>query len=115
MERAPTNHLQETPKEVSLTGQKQASNNNITFDGRNVQPVKVDGYKITTQYDIVDLSELKTSDFPDYPAALQPRDRSRQASADQVGEMMRRLDSERLGRHTDADRGAPIVSPDGFV
>ena len=114
-ERATTNHLQETPKNVSLTGQKQASNNNITFDGRNVQPVRVDGYKITTQYDIVDLSELKTSDFPDYPAALQPRDRSRQASADQVGEMMRRLDPERLGRHTDADRGAPIVSPDGFV
>ena len=114
-ERATTNHLQETPKNVSLTGQKQALNNNITFDGRNVQPVKVDGYKITTQYDIVDLSELKTSDFPDYPASLQPRDRSRQASADQVGEMMRRLDPERLGRHTDADRGAPIVSPDGFV
>ncbi len=113
-ERAQTNQtVSDSPG--AYFGQKQALNNNITFDGRNVQPVKVDGYKITTQYDIVDLSELKTSDFPDYPAALQPRDRSRQASADQVGEMMRRLDPERLGRHTDADRGAPIVSPDGFV
>ena len=116
-ERAQTNQtVSDSPG--AYFGQKQALNNNITFDGRNVQPVKVDGYKITTQYDIVDLSELKTSDFPDfpdYPASLQPRDRSRQASADQVGEMMRRLDPERLGRHTDADRGAPIVSPDGFV
>lgn len=109
-ERAPTNHLQETPKNVSLTGQKrildeklllngtpnrslteaapealtrqkQISNTNIRYDGRNVQPVSAGDYKITTRYEVVDLDDLKTSDAPDYPAAMQPRDRSRQASA----------------------------------
>lgn len=143
-ERAPTNHLQETPKNVSLTGQKrildeklllngtpnrslteaapealtrqkQISNTNIRYDGRNVQPVSAGDCKITTRYEVVDLDDLKTSDAPDYPAAMQPRDRSRQASADQVGEIARRLDPDRLGRHTDADRGAPVVSPDGVV
>ena len=79
------------------------------------QPVFVDDYKLTTRYEVVDLDELKTSDAADYPAELQPRDRSRQASADQVGEISRNLDPERLGRHTDADRGAPIVSNEGFV
>lgn len=145
-ERAPTDHLQETPKNVSLTGQKrildekllsdgmpnrhitepvpiakalnqqkQISYTNIRYDGRNVQPVSAGDYKITTRYEVVDLDDLKTSDAPDYPAAMQPRDRSRQASADQVGEIARRLDPDRLGRHTDADRGAPVVSPDGVV
>ena len=80
-----------------------------------VQPVLIDDYKIETRYEVVDLDDLKTSDAADYPAELQPRDRSRQASADQIGEISRRLDPERLGRHTDADRGAPIVSPEGFV
>ena len=134
-ERAPTDHLQETPKNVSLTGQKrildekllsdgmpnrhitepvpiakalnqqkQISDTNIRYDGRNVQPVSAGDYKITTRYEVVDLDDLKTSDAPDYPAAMQPRDRSRQASADQVGEIARRLDPDRLGRHTDADR-----------
>lgn len=88
---------------------------NITSQGENVQPVFVDDYKLTTRYEVVDLDDLKTSDAADYPAELQPRDRSRQASADQVGEISRNLDPERLGRHTDADRGAPIVSPEGFV
>ena len=110
----PNRHLTE-PDPEPLTRQKQAYKNNIVYDGKNVQTVNVDDYKLTTRYEVVDLDELKTSDAADYPAELQPRDRSRQASADQVGEISRNLDPERLGRHTDADRGAPIVSPEGFV
>lgn len=113
-ERAPSNQTVSSSPYAYL-GQKQAYENNIIHDGKNVQPVNAGGYNLTTQYDIVDLSELKTSDNAGYPAALQPRDRTRQASADQVGEIMRHLDPERLGRHTDADRGAPVVGPDGFV
>lgn len=87
----------------------------LPVENQNVQSVLVDDYKIDTRYEVVDLDELKTSDAADYPAELQPRDRSRQASADQVGDISRNLDPERLGRHTDADRGAPIVSNEGFV
>lgn len=110
----PNHSLTEAAPEA-LTRQKQISDTNIRYDGRNVQPVSAGDYKITTRYEVVDLDDLKTSDAPDYPAAMQPRDRSRQASADQVGEIARRLDPDRLGRHTDADRGAPVVSPDGVV
>lgn len=109
------NHYQTGSVPGALTRQNQAPDNNIRYDGRNVQPVSAGDYKITTRYEVVDLDDLKTSDAPDYPAAMQPRDRSRQASADQVGEIARRLDPDRLGRHTDADRGAPVVSPDGVV
>lgn len=112
----PNRHITEpVPIAKALNQQKQISNTNIRYDGRNVQPVSAGDYKITTRYEVVDLDDLKTSDAPDYPAAMQPRDRSRQASADQVGEIARRLDPDRLGRHTDADRGAPVVSPDGVV
>lgn len=109
------NHYQTGSVPGALTRQNQAPDNSIRYDGRNVQPVSAGDYKITTRYEVVDLDDLKTSDAPDYPAAMQPRDRSRQASADQVGEIARRLDPDRLGRHTDADRGAPVVSPDGVV
>lgn len=109
------NHYQMGSVPGALTRQNQAPDTNIRYDGRNVQPVSAGDYKITTRYEVVDLDDLKTSDAPDYPAAMQPRDRSRQASADQVGEIARRLDPDRLGRHTDADRGAPVVSPDGVV
>lgn len=112
----PNRHITEpVPIAKALNQQKQISDTNIRYDGRNVQPVSAGDYKITTRYEVVDLDDLKTSDAPDYPAAMQPRDRSRQASADQVGEIARRLDPDRLGRHTDADRGAPVVSPDGVV
>ena len=48
-ERAPSNHLQETPKNVSLTGQKQVYGNNIIHDSKNIQPVHASGYTLTTQ------------------------------------------------------------------
>ena len=107
----------DTPDPLSLRNDlsEPVLKKNIASERQNVQPVFVDDYKIETRYEVVDLDELKTSDAADYPAELQPRDRSRQASADQVGEISRNLDPERLGRHTDADRGAPIVSNEGFV
>lgn len=104
LETARDNILRGEPAETGVVEMPQA-----------VQSVVIDGQKIETRYEVVDLDELKTSDAADYPAELQPRDRSRQASADQVGDISRNLDPERLGRHTDADRGAPIVSNEGFV
>lgn len=49
---------------------------------------------------------------PQYDQSLQPRDRSRIASADQVLTMAQTLNPERLGPNSSASEGAPIVGPD---
>lgn len=46
---------------------------------------------------------------------LQPRDRSRAASDAQIEDMAINLDPDRLLPSADADRGAPIVGPDGII
>jgi hypothetical protein len=52
---------------------------------------------------------------PDFPAELQPRDRSRAASVLQVSRMAAGLDPERLAESRLASQGAPLVGPDGAV
>ncbi|MCA6108089.1 hypothetical protein [Bradyrhizobium cenepequi] len=64
---------------------------------------------------VVEASDLLTSADDGYDASLQPRDRSRAASQQQVRDLARNLNPERLGRSAEADRGAPIVGPDGMV
>lgn len=81
------------------------------------------GTSIPVQYAITDIDNLVPShldDFhenPAYPQELQPRDRTRAASADQIAEMLRsdRFTPERLGETADAENGAPIVGPEGYV
>ena len=46
---------------------------------------------------------------------LQPRDRSRAASDAQIEDMAINLDPDRLLPSREADRGAPIIGPDGVV
>lgn len=79
-----------------------------------------DGQRIETEWRLVDLSGpdapivSNTPDFrpnPDYPAELQPRDRSRAASEAQVVKMAGELNPERLGAGGVGD-GAPIIGPD---
>ena len=57
---------------------------------------------------------IASSDFG-YEKSLQPRQRSRAASQAQVRDIASNLDPERLGYSAEADRGAPIVGPDGMV
>lgn len=64
---------------------------------------------------VVEAASLKTSADAGYDPALQPRDRSRAASAGQVNDIAQNLNPARLGRSAEADRGAPIVGPDGMV
>ena len=52
---------------------------------------------------------------PAYPAALQPRDRTRAASIQQVNSIANRLQPERLGASASTSEGAPIIGPDGAV
>lgn len=74
------------------------------------------GREVDTQWRIVEASSLTTSDQEDYDPALQPRDRgNRAASTAQINDIQNNLDPARLGASPEADRGAPIVGPDGMV
>lgn len=70
----------------------------------------VTGRQIDTRMRVIDASEL-------LPASgeLQPRDRSRAASDEQINAIAARLDPQRLGTSAEADRGAPIIGPDMIV
>lgn len=52
---------------------------------------------------------------PDYPAELQPRDRSRAASQEQIQKMSRGLIPRKLAESPTAQNGAPIIRGDGVV
>lgn len=65
---------------------------------------------IDVEYQVVDLDSLRAAS-----GDLQPRDRSRAASAEQIDDMAARLDPARLLPWPEADRGAPVVGPDDMV
>lgn len=81
----------------------------------------VTGSSINVRYRVVDLSELTTShtldlaENPAYPAELQPRERTRAASAAQIQRLASELQPELLGPSQFAAEGAPIVGPDLVV
>lgn len=74
-----------------------------------------DGTAVDVVPVVVEASSLKTSQDPGYDTKLQPRQRDRAASQAQVRDIATNLDPERLGYSAEADRGAPIVGPDGMV
>lgn len=83
--------------------------------------VTTTGREIPVEYAVVDLKNLVTSHNQDgavnpaFPAELQPRDRSRDASATQIADIAARLDPRLLGQTPKASDGAPIISPSGVV
>lgn len=70
----------------------------------------VTGRQVETRYKVVDASELVAAG-----GGLQPRDRSRASSDEQINQIASQLDPNRLGASSEADRGAPIVGPDNVV
>lgn len=68
------------------------------------------GRKVAVRYEIADAADL-------IPArgVLQPRDRSRVTSETQITLIAAHLDPDRLMHSAEADRGAPIVGPDGMI
>lgn len=64
---------------------------------------------------VVEAASLRTSADAGYNAAIQPRNRDRAASDVQIRDIATNLDPDRLGFSAEADRGAPIVGPDGMV
>lgn len=79
------------------------------------------GTEIQFRYKVVDASQLVASHDTSlraneaYPSELQPRDRSRQASQQQITNIAQKLNPELVGESAKASDGAPIVSPDFIV
>ncbi len=79
------------------------------------------GRRIDVGYRVVEASSLRGSHNADmapnlaFPQELQPRDRTRAASGQQVQRIAGNLQPERLGASASAGEGAPIVGPDGVV
>jgi len=95
-----------------------------TFLEAGVRPGRVydaDGRSVGVRYEVVEADDLVTSQLdnmqtnPAFPQELQPRDRSRAISQEQIAGIAGNLQPERLGFSTDAANGAPIVGPDGLV
>jgi predicted kinase len=74
-----------------------------------------DGTAIDVAPRVVEAGHVLTSQDQGYDPSLQPRQRSRAASQAQVRDIATNLDPERLGYSAEADRGAPIIGPDGMV
>lgn len=65
------------------------------------------GSRVSVKWRVVDLADLRKA-----TGDLQPRDRARAASDDQVAKIARDLDAARLMPGPESDRGAPIIGPD---
>lgn len=68
------------------------------------------GMAVEVRYRVVDMADLKRA-----TGDLQPRDRSRAASDEQIADIARNLDAARLMPSPEGDRGAPIVGNDMVV
>jgi hypothetical protein len=92
-----------------------------TATGNTQEVVTPGGIKVETRFKVVDANDLVTSvntNFsvnPNYPKELQPRQREKSVSQNQITLLAGKLDPERLAESRDAGQGAPIVSPDNVV
>ena len=81
----------------------------------------LDGSSYDFAYEVKSLDDLITSNDqaygvnPRYPSELQPRDRTREASRQQIENMANDLKPEWLGESHKISDGAPIVGFDGIV
>ena len=91
--------------------------NKKTFDVKIPAPSKkwrattpeAQGDEASGEYEIIDASELIASTDEGYDDALQPRNRSRQSSKEQVADIAAHLNPKRLDSSETTDEGAPII------
>jgi hypothetical protein len=121
---SPSNTPNFTPAAIAssptedISGNANARNGLIGVPVPGMQPHRVtdaDGRAVEVAPVVVEAASLRTSRDKGYDKALQPRDRDRAASDAQIREIENKLDPERLGYSSEADRGAPIVGSDGMV
>jgi GGDEF domain-containing protein len=98
----------------------------FTRKGKTGEAFTADGERVGTQWAIADAfddlvpshTENGVGDLEPNPAfaqVLQPRNRERVASQDQIGEMAKNIRPGALGESFNASDGAPIVGPDRLV
>jgi predicted ABC-type ATPase len=79
------------------------------------------GLRLQVRYAVVDVGKLVTSHDdalavnPEFPAELQPRDRTRAASEQQITRIANNINPELLAESPKAADGAPIIGQDGVV
>ncbi|TWA74175.1 hypothetical protein FBZ82_101190 [Azospirillum brasilense] len=114
--------LQDTGREPypsSLDGRAGPASQNVVPNSARVytpsgRPVDVE-YRAVEAESLIASHDAQGGVNPQFPAELQPRDRTRIASQAQIADMAANLQPERLGRSPDAATGAPIVGPDNVV
>jgi hypothetical protein len=89
--------------------------------GRDTIVTTERGMEVPVRYRLVDADDLITSNDdalkvdPRFPAELQPRDRTRQASADQIAKIANGIRPEWMAESPKASDGAPIIGADAVV
>jgi len=89
--------------------------------GRPEEVITPKGIKAETKFKIVDADQLITSvdtnfkENPAYNQELQPRDRDKVTSMNQIMRIYNKLDPEQLAESRGADTGAPVVGADNMV
>jgi hypothetical protein len=90
-------------------------------DGAQGVVITERGMQVPIRYRVVEADTLVTSHGndltanPAFPQELQPRDRGRAASADQIARIENAIRPELLGESVKASDGAPIIGPDAVV
>lgn len=74
-----------------------------------------EGRQVSGRWHVVESDGIYSSEDDGYDAKLQPRDRTRRASREQVAKIAQRLDPERLSDSTTTDGGAPMSTTSGMV
>ena len=104
-------HLPVSENEIQQTPQEKNTDRIRTIRGTEVD----------VRYRILDADDLITSNNeiggvnPDYPQDLQPRQRNRESSFEQIDKISRTLDPELLGKNRLASDGAPVIGSDLVV
>ncbi|EPL0256483.1 lytic transglycosylase domain-containing protein [Acinetobacter baumannii] len=91
------------------------------YGGETSTAYGMDGSSYDFAYEVKDWTDLVASNDqlygvnPLYPSELQPRDRTREASRQQIERMADNLKPELLGESYKLSDGAPIIGPDNVV
>ncbi|EOG9666955.1 lytic transglycosylase domain-containing protein, partial [Acinetobacter baumannii] len=91
------------------------------YGGETSTAYGMDGSSYDFAYEVKDWTDLVASNDqlygvnPLYPSELQPRDRTREASRQQIERMADDLKPELLGESYKLSDGAPIIGPDNIV
>lgn len=72
-------------------------------------------YRVVDAQDLIVSTKETGAPNPDYPQELQPRQRNREASFQQINRMAHNLDPELLGENRLASDGAPVIGTDNVV